>query len=339
MSYFTVIEKLVEEILSDKIDYVSLKERIEAYEALLINLSGLDLKDEKNRHNDIALENGTALGTAWAAMCVVDTIRTRQFMRGIWNAVEDLYKKKTKPIKILYAGTGPFATLILPLITRYTAEELQLVLLEVNEETIVYLKRVLKKLEIENYVAKIVCEDATQYEIAEPQDIDILISETMQHALVKEQQVPIMLNLVNQLNDNVVLIPEKIQLKLALMNTDTQLILKSQKASKYKEIATLLEFDKTYINLHNATQDHPVKKSIELIRSTPFKGEDAGKIYDKLVVLTSIQVYGTEWILEDASGLTVPKILLDLRHVDPEKKEISISYVMKGDPYFEYELS
>ncbi len=336
---FKVIEKLIKEVLSDEIDYVALKENMEAYEALLINLSGLELEDESNKNNDISFENGTALGTTWAAMCVVDLIRTRQFMRGIWKAVEDLYKKKTKPIRILYAGSGPFATLVLPLMTRYTAKELQIVLLEVNEKTVGYLKRVLKQLNIEDYIAEIVCEDATAYKVATPQHIDILISETMQHALVKEQQVPILLNLIKQLREDVVMIPEKIELKLALMNTNMPLILKCKEVSKYIDIATLLEFDKAYINLYNATQDYAKKKVIELLERMPFRREEVSNFYDRLVVLTLIQVYGREWIREDESGLTIPKILLDLKGIDEHKKEISISYIMKGNPYFEYELS
>lgn len=82
-------------------------------------------------------------------------------MRGIFAAVKHLHHKKTKPVRILYAGTGPFATLVLPLITKYSPEDLQLILLEVNPQTIVHLKQLIKSLGIENYIEKIICEDAT----------------------------------------------------------------------------------------------------------------------------------------------------------------------------------
>lgn len=339
MDYLKNLENLTTEILSDKINYQALKEVLEDYKELLLKLSELDVNKETNKE-DIHFKNGIALGTTWAAFCITDLIRTRQFMRGIFAAVKHLHHKKTKPVRILYAGTGPFATLVLPLITKYSPEDLQLILLEVNPQTIVHLKQLIKSLGIENYIEKIICEDATKYKIDKETTIDILISETMQHALVKEQQVPIMLNLVNQLNKEAIIIPNKIQLDLALMNTGTKLISSNNiETEKYKILTTLLEFDKNFINSYfNTIKTVEKTNKIELGKQIHFR-KYIKNVYDKLVVLTSIQVYKDECIKIDSSSLTIPKILFNLNTIAIEKQEISIVYSMDGNPKFEYELN
>ena len=59
--------------------------------------------------------------------------------------------------------------------------------------------------------------------------------------------------------------------------------------------------------------------------------------YDKLVVLTNIQVYEDVWIKRDESSLTVPKIILDLN--EQERRKVSLSYIIQEQPNFEMELS
>lgn len=332
MKSIEIIEEVTREILSEDIDYVSLKNKLENLNSMLLRLTELDVNDLTDRQ-DLLFENGIALCSTFAALCVVDMMRTRQFVRGIFKAVKEVRSQKTAPVKILYAGTGPFATLILPLLTKYSSDELQLTLLEVNEGTTIYLKKVIKELEIESYVEKIVCEDASKYTIDENEKVDILISETMQHGLVKEQQVPIMLNLVNQLDKDVIIIPNKIQLDLALIDTNQKYILNNVNEEKYRVLKTLLEFDKSFIHAHPKQSNR-----FELCKQLEF-WEEVDEEYDKFVIVTSIQVYGNEWLHADSCSLTVPRLLVDLERIEDVKKEISIEYVIKELPDFEYVLN
>ena len=64
----------------------------------------------------------------------------------------------------------------------------------------------------------------------------------------------------------------------------------------------------------------------------------ADEEYDKLVILTSIQVFGEEWITVDSSSLTMPRNLMNRDRLDTVKKEISLSYVIGEEPDYEYEL-
>ena len=57
--------------------------------------------DNKEGRKDIEYENGKALGTFWAALCLDDLVRTRQFIRGIDKAIKDKKKRKTNTYSTL----------------------------------------------------------------------------------------------------------------------------------------------------------------------------------------------------------------------------------------------
>ena len=316
--HLTQLRKIAEVILADELDYQLLLNTMEEYKTLLLELSTIELEDIANRKN-IQFENGVAIGTTWAARCVDDIIRTRQFIRGAFKAVDDKLDEKEAPVHILYAGSGPFATLILPLLATYSDSQIQITVLEINPGSVAFLKRVISKLGFEKYFVKIENEDATRYKI--DADIDILISETMQHALVKEQQVPIMLNLVNQLPSSAIIIPECIKLELAYMNINQ---VATGTGDRYKTISTLLHFNQSFINHHNPSKNI-FDKSVELSMSD-------SKDFNKIVVLTSIQVYQNEWIKYDESGLTIPKIL---RPIPAADQTLGIKYVLGEIPGYE----
>lgn len=316
--YLTQLRKIAEVILTDELDYQVLLNTMKEYKTLLLELSTIELEDIANKKN-IQFENGVAIGPTWAARCVDDIVRTRQFIRGAFKAVDDKLKEKEAPVHILYAGSGPFATLLLPVLATYTDEQIQLTVLEINPGSIVCLKRVISKLGFEKYIVKIENEDATRYKM--DADIDILISETMQHALVKEQQVPIMLNLVNQLPSSAIIIPECIKLELAYMDINQ---IATGNGDRYKPINTLLDFNKSFINRHNPSKNI-IDESVEL--SLP-----DSQVFNRIVVLTTIQVYQNEWINYDESGLTIPKILQPVPLTD---QVLDIKYVLGEIPGYE----
>ncbi len=328
----------MDEILKDEIDYVSLKNKLEGLKALLISLTGLELENQENKQ-DIHFDNGMALSTTFAALCIDDIVRTRQFVRGIYKAIKDQQLQKSGSVNVFYAGTGPFATLVLPILTRFKSDELRVTLLDVNQKTLAHLRRLIRQLNIENYTDNIYCADATTFKFEGDLEIDILVSETMQHGLVKEQQVPIMINLVEQLPSTAIIIPQNIRLELALMNSNVDLILNGKQDLKYKKIITLLDFNKdfleTYIQKTSTTES---LQQFDLGQRIPFRIDNTLENH-MLVILTSIQVYGNEWIDVDSSGLTIPKILFDLERVSNELHEISLSYIVNKNPDFEYHLS
>ncbi|MEL6865782.1 MAG: hypothetical protein AAFP19_15260 [Bacteroidota bacterium] len=336
MEHSAIIAGLLDEVRKEEIDFLLLKEALNHFKALLVRLTEIDLMEAKNRQ-DLHFDNGMALNTSFAILCIDDIMRTRQFLRGIDQAIEAVYQQKEGPVKILYAGTGPFATLVLPFITQYTAAELQLILVDTNPTTLAYLKTLVKELSIGDYIEQILCVDASKHQFKEELDIDILISETMQQGLVKEQQVPILFNLVQQLPREVIIIPHKIQLDLALMSSSFHFFLEEDPSLKYQKLKHLLDFDQSFIRSYIAANPSWEEKLQFDLCNQVFFGERAD--HDKLVILTFIQVFEEEYINYDLSSLTIPKVLIDFEELEVEEKEISISYVVKEIPDFEFELN
>ena len=124
----------------DTTDYFELSNAIKNYKNLLVNLTKEELDNELYRDN-IQLESGVAIGTLWAASCIDDVIRTHKFMKGINLAIQEKVYLKD-PLNILYAGTGPFATLLLPFILKYSELNIKYTLMEINT----YSFKILKKL-------------------------------------------------------------------------------------------------------------------------------------------------------------------------------------------------
>ncbi|MEZ0487890.1 hypothetical protein [Fibrella aquatica] len=186
---------------------------------LLFELTALDPDQDSNRQSDQFLTTGRAVGLTWAAMCIHDLMRTKKFMDGLYKAVLDKQKAAPgAPVHVLYAGTGPFATLILPLLARFTSQQVQFTFLEVNPESFHCLTELVALLGIGPYVRHFHLTDATTWQAATDEPVAILVTETMQRALKNEPQVAICLSLLPQLSPETILIPEEISLKLGLVS-------------------------------------------------------------------------------------------------------------------------
>src|SRR5471030_2877346 len=75
--------------------------------------------------SDIYLPSGKAISPVKAAFCLLEIQRTAVFIRGIHNAILALKEQfKGEQVHILYAGCGPYATLLTPFTTRFSADEI-----------------------------------------------------------------------------------------------------------------------------------------------------------------------------------------------------------------------
>ena len=206
-----------------KYDYQGLFNLSKEYYDFLVEVINLDPEAEQNRSNRKYFDNGYAIGLTWAAMCIKDIMRTKKIVDGLYQAVCDVHKTNGgKPVHILYAGTGPFATLVLPLTARFTSRELQFTLLEVNEDSYNCVIKLFNTLNLDDYIQHSEQVDATKWILPIDLEVDIFLSETMQKALKCEQQVAICMNIIPQLSREALMIPENIVLKAALIHYEIQ---------------------------------------------------------------------------------------------------------------------
>ena len=159
------------------------------------------------------INGGIALSSQHAIDCLGDPLRTVRFIKGTHQAIKDALKRfPSEKINLLYAGCGPGAPLILPLLSHFKPEQLSITLLDINESSIYSVKTLINSLKLESFFRDIILTDATQY--IHPKDIPlhIVLSETMDKGLSKEPQVRITQNLAPQLIEGGIFIPEEIEI-------------------------------------------------------------------------------------------------------------------------------
>jgi hypothetical protein len=320
-------------------DYKELFNAADDLYTLLVNISGLDTEGEVYR-DDNKLQSGKAIGAAWAALCIKDLLRTKKFMDGLYHAVRLVQQNKPgHKTHIIYAGTGPFATLLLPLIARFGPDEIECTLMEVNEPTLALLQRTIDTFGLQPYIRSLVCADAVTYTLPAGTRADILLSETMQMALKKEPQVAIFSNLIHQLNDDCLIIPEKITIEAALVHEGRRSRMRQgEKIEKEKVIYPLGKvFELTKQLLH----DHPLPKppaeyifpakqielSAHIIHEFPF-----------LHLMTRIQVFDNDILEWEECTLTGSLRLVHFTEQDNTPASVSFHYATGAVPGIRYSL-
>lgn len=270
----------------------------------------------------IWLPNGKAVSTIEAAHCLLEFERTRRFIRGLHQAIQE-QKKANRPVHILYAGCGPYATLVTPLTTIFTPTELQFTMIERNPTSIKAMQLLYEKLGINGYIHKTWLGDATQYKIQPDEPIDILLSETMLNALRKEPQVAIMANLVPQLADHAVIIPKRVTVTAALTNRG----LETRSVSQPDHQPTRIHLDQLY----NCEKPFHLPKPKKLV--IPPITE-----HNQLTLLTEINTYGREYLRDRSCSLTLPYYLVQFEQGTPQQY-INFTYTTHIHPQFQYQLT
>ncbi len=160
-------------------------------------------------------DNGFALSPAHASLCLVDKQRTHLFSKGVYEAIHSKIKKLNgkRKVRVLYAGSGPFATLALASMKAFPPNEVSFNILDINEFSLNNTEQVFDILGFENHIERFTHADAALYEPSET--YDIIISETMNAGLNNEPLIPIYHNLKKYLEPDGDFIPEDVALGLA----------------------------------------------------------------------------------------------------------------------------
>ena len=187
--------------------------------ALLENLSPVKYRDpltDPDREGT-RLAQGEAVSPSCAARCSIEPLRVARFVQGVEQAIRIAQSRfPNGTLHLLYAGTGPYATLVMPLLTRYSPAQLQLTLLDYHAESLDSVRSVLSALGFDAFARGYVQADASQYHHPQDDPIHIAVSETMAAGLQKEMQVPITLNLAPQLAEGGIWLPQVVRVNVVL---------------------------------------------------------------------------------------------------------------------------
>lgn len=182
----------------------------------------LDLHPDQYKDEDFTLTPfGKAVSPTTAAQCAEDIERSRVFIQGLYRAVQDRLTPE-RPVRLLYAGTGPLGWLVLPLLSLFNARQIQVTALDIHPFSLDCFRHLCKTLGLENRIADWICADATIWQPELGISYDVILSETMHQFLEQEPQVQIFVNLQRFLAQGGCLIPQQVRLSAALEWQNTQ---------------------------------------------------------------------------------------------------------------------
>ena len=257
----------------------------------------LDMNDWHNNNTP----QGVAISPVQAAKCTEEVLRTQIFMKGVKHAIEERLKTTTHDIHILYAGTGPYGTLLIPYLSITSNPRIKVTFIDIHPDNVIAIKKLINHFSITQNMTDIVCADATLWHAPDSQKFDIIISETMTALLKREPQVFIFAHLCQYLATSGTLIPQDISLRAWL--TPSQPLIPVKDGDKTDIL--LKEFYS--LNIEEA-------KRLSAGDRSSFKGSimlpaDLKPNYI-LKLTTDIQVYKHHKLTENQSSLNIPLKML-----------------------------
>ncbi|MBE8719261.1 SAM-dependent methyltransferase [Sphingobacterium pedocola] len=284
---------------------------------LLFTLHAIAPESEDLRTH-LSTKSGNAIGPLWAALCIKEVFRTQRFIQATHQAIQDKLAQKEGPIQIIYAGTGPFATLALPLMSYYTSTEVQFTLLEINQISFDKMEQTINLFGFEDYVNTAICADASTWHVPADLSADIVLSETMYNGLYKEPQVGVMLNFATQTDNSCIFIPEEIKVDL---------VSKPLQVERVNHLDTLITFNRAFMN-------SLIQQSTHRLWEFPIHRIPLPALaQEKLYLATEITIYRDFTLKINDSSLN----LLRRFHIPlpTEGSEIVVQYQIKEIPAFE----
>ena len=315
------LKSITETILFNPKDYKGIYEGVHQLHDIFAEAT--EVRAGNITDNDINLPSGNAVSTIKAAHCLLEFERTAVFLRGIYKAILQLKNDfPNQRLHILYAGCGPYATLLTPLTSIFSGDEVAFHLLDINENSIEAAKKLYTDLKLADYVNEWILADATTYRVPDGKVVHLMISETMLNALRKEPQVAIMLNLIPQLPAKGLFIPNEITVSAQLL---------SPKLETERNLTPDLEPERINLgNIYTIGRDNCATHQPVTIQIP----EDIGA-FRQLSLLTAINTYADEKLGTYSTSLTMP---MRLFYADEHAgKQLRFKYKMGDKPGFEYE--
>jgi hypothetical protein len=318
------LKRITQILIADESSYLQIRNACTHLLEFFYRVTEFDETDTVNqKHMQSAA--GQAVSPQAAAVCIRDFMRTRVFMRGLKEAISTkLLANPRKAVTVLYAGTGPFATLLIPMVTMFSTSELNMLLLDINPASIDHLNRIINYFNLQPYVLQVVEADAVTYQVPAQLLPDIILSETMMPSLKKEPQISIAANLVSQC-PQALLVPEMIEVKAVLYSS------KTDDEKLFIHLETLLSFTK------DAALKMAVKqqKGTEIFPVTRLQVQQPPQpSFSRLALLTDIRVFNEHTLTLNESSLTIPQYVYNLHSIKTWPAVFYIQYSIFPVPGF-----
>lgn len=286
--------------------------------------------------NEQYITGGQALSTYHAAVCTDDYLRTCYFLKGVYKAITKLQSDfPSRTIKILYAGCGPFATLLLPLLPLFDKNTVEAIILDINSSSIESVKKLISILQLDAYKLTMVETDATLYQIPDGWEIDLFVSETMHYGLTAEPQVAITKNFIPQLLPHTIFIPHQIHIDLVYTFFSKEPFIRFNQnpleTTKLQSVPARQHVDR----LFSIGKDSAYILKCNQIATEFYSLPDDLHSCPDLALFTEIEIYEELRLKTAESVLTNPYCLTSLYHLKAHR-EFQLIYDFSETPKWAY---
>lgn len=245
--------------------------------------------------NTFDANGAIALSPSLAASCLLDSVRTAAFVRGVHAALQEARRRfPNEVLEVVYAGTGPFAPFALIPAFGSTDEGIRWTLVDIHEEAIASVRSLVQRCRLEGFI-RTVHADATTHR--HDRAIHVIVSETMQRSLWGEPQVAIFQNLRRQLAPGGISIPEEVTIDLKMIAARDEEARWRGEAIADRSIAVGRVFQ--LATAGETPADSTILTLVPRATSPPYWA----------ALFTRLRVFGDDFLDAYESGLTVPEIL------------------------------
>ncbi|AJQ93331.1 phytanoyl-CoA dioxygenase family protein [Gynuella sunshinyii] len=287
------------------------KTHIDALVTAFAGLTGISANDDLGQTLGMSLQSGIALSPVQAAKCLQDLMRTHTFIVAVTKAIQDQLAVKGQ-VEILYAGTGPYGLLLVPVLACLQDRRVRATLLDIHQENIAAVTRVVESLGIQNYIRAVELADATTWQPPQGLRFDIVLSETMNWMLKNEPQVLIFSHLQQYLRDTQsVLIPQHVVLDACLYNAGQFSRYCQGECDKPAETSLGI-----FACLNRQTATAIANGQTQVLNGTIHIPDPLPDGQNALKFRTEVQVYQDLWLRERQSSLCIA-MTFDHRQFSP----------------------
>ncbi len=309
-----------------------LREAAQQLYALFSEISNLSMEDPRFTESTI-LPGGKAISPNEAANCLLDFGRTAKFLGGVQAALIEAQRRfSNERLEVVYAGCGPFAPLLLPLLGLFDPQRLSITLIDIHKRSLESAQAIVNTLGLAQHISSYVQADAANYLHHTP--IHVLIIECMQSALEKEPQVAVTLNLAQQLHPEGTLVPEEISVELTCMDESKEFALGQTEADVVAALATTKRLRRGLGCVLHLSANSAATRNAEDVFTAVI---DVPEIEDglRLVLLTKVRVFGSIVLGDYESAITCPH---PLEWLDETKHSggLEFTYATGTRPGFRY---
>jgi len=227
-------------------------------------------------------------------------MRTIVFIRGLRAAIREKREALVnRPVRVLYAGCGPFGTLAVPLVAVLEEEEAQFTLLDIHEESIASVRTLVEELGVAGSISEFVVSDAMKYEVNRSEKPDVIVMETMQAILDKEMQLPMTRWLLSQAPE-ATLVPREVKIDLVIVDPEREFDLNGEGLEvKRQMVGEVFSLSKESAEEWKVLEEGVLPGDGVVVPE--FAEGEQGMLF------TTVQVYGDHILQDRQSSLTCPR--------------------------------